>query len=670
MIRLKGVSIEFYHPVFKDLDVCFNLGNMYAIFGPSGCGKTTLLNVLSGNVKFDYGEYVVNGEVLDNSKIREFCQSNIFYLTQEASFIENLTCFDNLKTIGHLVGNDLDDERIQSVLKQVGLNIDDKIYPRQLSGGEKQRLQIALALIKDATVLLCDEITRSLDNECKENILNILRDIAHENNKVVIVSSHDDFVKSYCDVVYEINNCSIVSEEVEKVDGSYVKNMKHSKKLIKTIIDGNFKSSKLNYIFFSLFMMIAICLCFIASQAGNQYSENLERLSNTTSKNVFYAFNLIDERIGESAASRDIVCLPLSFNQINELQSIPEVQSCYPFYYGDFLYLKGSNITFTVEKNGEVSEIDYPLNSMKNTLVASYPEQHVEKFCDAYLKNEKGIYLNAGMAKALGIDNIKTRTTIKFNVNIPVAYTLDEHASITNEKGTFGITGRVPIFKEVTIEALVVGILDDLHQSVYDSLGYLDYETLEDITLQCIEEHELQEGEYKASPFSYVMVFDEKDYLTVYEKVKAIEGNVYVYSLQKTIYDFMSGWIGLEAPMKIYATVIFGIMVILTMVYSFFDYSKNKHDLNIMYQWGVTQLEMKKYIASKVMRMFKTLTIGSVLLVVIVNEITLKMGILAATKGSHERFFINIIGCIVFSFIIAVSTNVISYYKGIKLYRD
>ena len=671
MIKLTGINVEFYRPIFKDLEVSFNLGKVYALFGPSGCGKTTLLNIINGNIDILDGKYFVNQKPLQPNEIKQFSQEHIFYLTQEASFVENISCYDNLRTVGNLVNNELTQKKIEEVLKQVGLEINEKIYPKQLSGGEKQRLQIALALIKETDVLLCDEITRSLDHEHKENILAILKDIARQN-KLVIIASHDDLVKNYCDEVYEIKDLHIVNDEIDQGVSEMNKSHQHSKRLIKTLLKGNFRSGKMNYIFYSLFMIIAVCLCFIASQASHQYTENLERLSNSSSKNIFYVFNPVDPRIGEDRALFDGGALPLTNQQINTLQSMEEVKASYPFYYGSFL--KGQDgmdsWKFTVEKEGEISEIDYPVNQNSNYLLANYPQEDMEKYCIDYIKGEKGIYLSYHDAKKLGIENLKQKTILKFNVDIPVAYVFDEHASIVHENGYFEYRGTSHIFKEVTIELPVVGILEETHGMLVSSLGYIDFETMENIYLTAKESYQLQEGEISFEPFVYVFVLNEDDYTSVYEQVHEMEGNAYVYSIQKNIHDFMSGWLGLETPMKLYTMVIFFIMVILVIVYSFLEYRKNKHDLSVMYQWGVNKTELQKYFASKILQLFLILAVGSLTLFVVLYQLAIKQGILIPSIGSHEVFRLNMIGCIVFSFVIALVTYLISYFKGIRQYHD
>ena len=120
MIKLTGINVEFYRPIFRDLEVSFNLGKVYALFGPSGCGKTTLLNIINGNIDILDGKYFVNQKPLQPNEIKQFSQEHIFYLTQEASFIENISCYDNLRTVGNLVNNELTQKKIEEVLKQVG----------------------------------------------------------------------------------------------------------------------------------------------------------------------------------------------------------------------------------------------------------------------------------------------------------------------------------------------------------------------------------------------------------------------------------------------------------------------------------------------------------------------------------------------------------------------
>ena len=204
-----------------------------------------------------------------------------------------------------------------------------------------------------------------------------------------------------------------------------------------------------------------------------------------------------------------------------------EVKASYPFYYGSFL--KGQDgldsWKFTVEKEGEISEIDYPVNQSLNYLLANYPQKDMEKYCVDYIKGEKGIYLSYHEAKKLGIENLKQKTILKFNVDIPVAYIYGDHYSTTNENGYFEYRGTSHIFKEVTIELPVVGILEETHGMLVSSLGYIDFETMENIYLTAKESYQLQEGEISFEPFVYVLVLNEDDYTSVYEQVHEMEGN-------------------------------------------------------------------------------------------------------------------------------------------------
>lgn len=164
----------------------FEIGEMYGIFGPSGSGKTTCLSLLAGLEKPDEGEILLDGENIQNIGGRKLRQNSISLVFQDYQLFDYMTSLENV-----LVG--LDDSQITRKVTE-------------LSGGQQQRVAIARALITDAKYILADEPTGNLDKENRRKIVELLQQIAHEQDRCVIVVTHSDYVKKKCDICYEMGD--------------------------------------------------------------------------------------------------------------------------------------------------------------------------------------------------------------------------------------------------------------------------------------------------------------------------------------------------------------------------------------------------------------------------------------------------------------------------------
>lgn len=191
--------------VLKDINMEFSLGKVYGVFGKSGAGKTTLLSLMAGlevakDGKIYYGD-------LDLSQINrdEYRCNEIGVVFQSYNLLPHLTALENVilsMDISNLKVKDRTKKALQ-LLKKVGLD-ETKANRRvlQLSGGEQQRVSIARALSYDSEIILADEPTGNLDKETEEDMIELLKKIAHEDQKCVIIVSHSDKVKNNVDVLY------------------------------------------------------------------------------------------------------------------------------------------------------------------------------------------------------------------------------------------------------------------------------------------------------------------------------------------------------------------------------------------------------------------------------------------------------------------------------------
>ena len=199
--------------VLKKISYKFKKGKIYSLMGPSGSGKSTLLNLLSlidrptsgaisiENIKIDYSESNKN-DVLRANKI------GIIY--QQDNLLPDFTALENVYLASLAAGNSkkISVIKAQKLLKRVGLLNRSNHYPAQLSGGEKQRVSIARALINDPQIILADEPTGSLDLDTAKEIFSILKKQINAN-RIIIFATHNRFFANKSDCLLEIVNGNI-----------------------------------------------------------------------------------------------------------------------------------------------------------------------------------------------------------------------------------------------------------------------------------------------------------------------------------------------------------------------------------------------------------------------------------------------------------------------------
>ncbi len=194
------------------VDITINDGEMVAIIGKSGSGKSTLLNLLGGLDKATEGKVFYNDtdlSTLNDTKLSEFRLKNIGFVFQFFDLIPELTAEENVIFPAKLAKKK---ETAENDL-YTALDITDRVkhYPSEMSGGQQQRAAIARALINDPDVILCDEPTGNLDKASGEEVMNLLKKLNQEQNKTVIIVTHDSEIAAQCTRTIEISDGKVKS---------------------------------------------------------------------------------------------------------------------------------------------------------------------------------------------------------------------------------------------------------------------------------------------------------------------------------------------------------------------------------------------------------------------------------------------------------------------------
>lgn len=210
------------HTAVRALDrvnLSFRAGEMALVMGPSGSGKTTLLSVLGCLLTPDAGNVSVMGQEvtgLSEGKRGVIRQRSIGYIFQAFRLFHSLSAIENVIIAPEIAGHSRGEAKdaAMKALDSVGLSAKRRLKPNELSGGEKQRVAIARALVNNPQIILADEPTASLDSASGGQIAEMLMQIAHEQERLVVVVSHDPRIVQFGSRVVKMQDGRVI-EDVE-----------------------------------------------------------------------------------------------------------------------------------------------------------------------------------------------------------------------------------------------------------------------------------------------------------------------------------------------------------------------------------------------------------------------------------------------------------------------
>ncbi|MEW6710676.1 MAG: ABC transporter ATP-binding protein [Candidatus Riflebacteria bacterium] len=200
------------------IDLIINTGEMVSILGPSGSGKTTLINLLSGLDAPDEGSLQINGREVagmseeDLTMVRRGVLGFVF---QKFHLLPTLTVRENVELPLLFLGRQPDPGKTSEVLEQVGLMDRAHHRPRELSGGQMQRVAVARALITDPLILIADEPTGNLDKQNSESIFSLFRSLVEKKRITVIVTTHNHGLGELADRIINLEDGKILNEKLK-----------------------------------------------------------------------------------------------------------------------------------------------------------------------------------------------------------------------------------------------------------------------------------------------------------------------------------------------------------------------------------------------------------------------------------------------------------------------
>jgi putative ABC transport system ATP-binding protein len=224
LVRLRKVAKDYRRGaetvhVLHELDLDIPKGDFLALMGPSGSGKSTLLNLIGGLDRPSSGTIEIAGQRTDSlsdGQLGKWRANHVGFVFQMYNLLPVLTAERNVELPLLLTSLSSADrqKRVGAALGLVGLAERSKHKPRELSGGQEQRVGIARAIVSDPTLLLCDEPTGDLDRKSGDEILDLLQALNQQQNKTIIMVTHDPHAAARAKHVLHLNKGQLTTEAV------------------------------------------------------------------------------------------------------------------------------------------------------------------------------------------------------------------------------------------------------------------------------------------------------------------------------------------------------------------------------------------------------------------------------------------------------------------------
>lgn len=216
MIRLTGIHKSFGQlEVLKGIDLHIKEGEFVSIVGASGAGKTTLLQIIGTLDTDNEGEVIINGvniKKLSDKELSAFRNKQLGFVFQFHQLLPEFTALENVCIPGYIArrNNKEVEEKAKELLTKLGLQDRFHHKPNELSGGEKQRVAVARALINDPKLILADEPSGSLDSGNKKELHSLLRKLCNEYGLTILLVTHDNELAETSDRIIEMRDGVIV----------------------------------------------------------------------------------------------------------------------------------------------------------------------------------------------------------------------------------------------------------------------------------------------------------------------------------------------------------------------------------------------------------------------------------------------------------------------------
>mgnify|MGYP002517034870 FL=1 len=223
MIQLKNITKSFGSlQVLRGIDLSVEEGQVVSIVGPSGAGKTTLLQIMGTLDKADSGQVIINGQdisALNQKKLSRFRNKHLGFVFQFHQLLPEFTALENIMIPAFIGGADKKEaeERARELLQFMGLADRATHKPNELSGGEKQRVAVARALVNHPDVIMADEPSGSLDSQNKEELHKLFFDLRDKYGQTFVIVTHDESLATLTDRTIHMKDGIIIDDKYRTI---------------------------------------------------------------------------------------------------------------------------------------------------------------------------------------------------------------------------------------------------------------------------------------------------------------------------------------------------------------------------------------------------------------------------------------------------------------------
>ena len=622
MLKARHIEISYHHPVLTD--ACFEAhhGKLTGLIGESGSGKSSLLNRLSlfsYDHDFDYEIDGLNIKELSKHDCLQLLKSKIAYLRQECTFMDNMRIDGNLRMEATIAGKTLSDERLHQVLKEVELDGKEGLYPAALSGGEKQRLAIALALVKEADILFLDEITSALDEVNTQKIIQILQHLAYEDKKLIVLATHDDSLIDVLDDVFEIQDekLILIKENRQEATSQLLQVPHHRLSLVFYLQMAwtRIWKKRMLYLLTLVGGAVAIAIFVFAEvrlyQTHVQYDQLYETM---TTAELMVNHNCF----GNSGFSEHFMeeNLPISPDLIDEIHEIEGVHTVYPYEPYFFMDKFTSNL-IEVKANGHLvfseeiahdDQFDLFLYRSTNWWGVSpyYPEQSLEEIATLTTGTPNGVYIDETFAENLGLE-VKRGQTLSFDVQIPVSYHVETISVVQVPDSTDAVQEDIESIHEVAaihlerirIELPISGLLPSSYQELAGTLPYfyIPYDLRDEYEDQALDQYiPIEENQLMTANALKVFLEPDADHEQVKRQIATLSNRFVVTENYVNFQEAQTLALRADRVMTYVILAIVGILTMMLFVYSIY-HARDIHKDSYYYMIHGLQLRERRAIA-------------------------------------------------------------------------
>lgn len=543
-IKLRNLNISFSNKIIlKDAQLLIHPYEITVLSGESGSGKTSLLNVIGLLDTQNTSTYEWDGKVIDKEMYHIFKREKISYVFQDYNMIDDLSVIDNFKIMFNVAGLKYSKKKVLDLLKIVSVEETKlKQKSKSLSGGEKQRIAIALALVKEPNLLLLDEPTANLDEENAIEIIKILHTLKKQGYMIVVASHHPNLYEA--DHFYEIKDANLIETKYTNQKEIKIKTNENSKRKKFNIFSYSYINITRHLIIYML-VLLAICISIPSVMEHTFYVFNgksiNDNIADTLSDKEIFIKNdeklVLKETLGFYMREGELI----EKNMLEKIRNMNHVESAYLYHksdrnaspaYEDGDYADRSEVdmvstdTKSIDSMSEFGDAIATVVGDKNTFINR---------CTKIDKDvENGVFITSELANALEIKELN-HTKLTFNMGISMGC-LEVESSVLTEDGQHSET--IVVLEEhyalIPVTYEIKGIYEEAVSNIvaYDYLSgvsvYIDYQEYEKQQQKLLNDTNFMNS-YKEWAESGLLLDDRKIYYGNYSSACIVTVDDYKY---------------------------------------------------------------------------------------------------------------------------------------------